>query len=185
MARVIKKYYNIIKLIFRSNIYREKILNNFIMVAKTKVKALNGKHVAIVFVIFGLQLCLFTYLNIRNSCSDDHNYNPDGETFSLSSIVCEKCAIRIQDSLKKYLGIIEVNINLIKKEALIKYEPDVLCRDKIDSLISSMGYNSDNLLADKSAFEKLEDYCKAKEPLETCVQKYNLTDAKSCCGDKK
>lgn len=184
MARVIKKYNNIIKLMYRSKIFREKILNRVNMAAKTKVKALNGKHVAIVFVIFGLQLCLFSYLYFKKSCSDDYNYNPDGETFSLSSLVCEKCAIRIQDSLKKYPGIIEVNIDLIKKEAIIKYEPDVLYRDKIDSLISSMGYNGDNLLADKSAFEKLDDCCKVKEPLETCVQKYNLTDAKSCCGDK-
>jgi len=155
------------------------------MAAKTKVKALNGKHVAIVFVIFGLQLCLYTYLNFRNSCSDDDYYNPDGEAFSLSSIVCEKCAIRIQDSLKKYIGIIELNIDLIKKEAFVKYDPNVLCKDKIDSLISSMGYNADNLLADKSAFDKLEECCKVKEPLETCIQKYNLTDTKSCCGDKK
>lgn len=185
MARVIKKYYNIIKLIFRSNIYREKILNNFNMAAKTKVKALNGKHVAIVFVIFGLQLCLFTYLNIRNSCSDDNDYNPDGEAFSLSSIVCDKCAIRIHDTLKKYIGIIELNIDVIRKEALIKYDPDVLCRDSIVSIISSIGYNADNLLADKYAFDKLEECCKVKEPLETCIQKYNLIDSKSCCGAKK
>jgi copper chaperone CopZ len=155
------------------------------MEVKTKVKALNGKHVAIVFVIFGLQLSFFTYLNFRNSCSDEDDYNPDGDTFSLSSIVCEKCADRIQDSLKNYIGIIESKIDLINKEALVKYDPNVLCKDKIDSFISSLGYNADNLLADKSAFDKLEECCKVKEPLEICIQKYNLTDAKSCCGDKR
>ena len=148
----------------------------------SKIKQLNGKHILIVMIILAFQVVMFSYITKMLTCSDDDIEGPIEETFSLNSIVYEKCAQRIKDTLELYYGIIKTDINVSTKEAKITYDPEVICRVHIDKLISSIGYNADEKMVEIKAFDGLDDCCKVKESLESCISKYKLSENKSCCS---
>jgi len=132
--------------------------------------------------IFFVQVGFLVFLTYMITCNNEESNEPIEETFILSSVICGESAQTIKDTLELYSGIVKADINIITKEAKVLYSPDTICRGHIDKIISSIGYNADNILANKKAFEELKNCCKVTESLEKCMSEFDLTNNKSCCA---
>ena len=79
-----------------------------------------------------------------------------------TSAICEMCKSKIEKALKNTDGVIESNLNVDTKYATVKYNPAKTDEAKIRTAISKVGYDADNVTANKEAFKKLPGCCKKK-----------------------
>ena len=77
-----------------------------------------------------------------------------------TSAVCGMCKDKIEQGLAYEKGIKDVNLNVETKIATVKYNPEKITPDQIRKAISKLGYNADEVLADKTAYDKLPKCCK-------------------------
>lgn len=76
-----------------------------------------------------------------------------------TSAVCGECKDRIEKGLQGQKGVTEASLDQETKVVTVKYSPDKITPDHIRKAISRIGYNADNVLADKAAFDKLPKCC--------------------------
>jgi copper chaperone CopZ len=77
--------------------------------------------------------------------------------------LCEACKIRIESYLKRYDGILGINVNFRKGETTVKYVTDRIDIEQIKTAISNMGYDADDVLANEDAYKRLPITCKKPE----------------------
>jgi copper chaperone CopZ len=77
-----------------------------------------------------------------------------------TSAVCDMCKERIEKGLIFEKGIKDITLDIETKIATVKYKADKTNPETIKSLISKLGYDADEILADKEAYEKLPACCK-------------------------
>jgi periplasmic mercuric ion binding protein len=77
-----------------------------------------------------------------------------------TSAVCGSCKDRIEKGLKSEKGINSVSLDVETKIVTVKFDGTKTDPDKIRDKISKLGYNADNVLADKTAYAKLPACCK-------------------------
>jgi len=77
-----------------------------------------------------------------------------------TSAVCGSCKDRIEKGLKSEKGIVSVSLDLETKIVTVKFEGTKTNPDKIKEKITKLGYDADNLFADKTAYGKLPACCK-------------------------
>jgi periplasmic mercuric ion binding protein len=77
-----------------------------------------------------------------------------------TSAVCGSCKDRIEKGLKSEKGINSVSLDVETKIVTVKFDGTKTDPDKIRDKISKLGYNADNILADKTAYAKLPACCK-------------------------
>jgi copper chaperone len=84
------------------------------------------------------------------------------EVISLSTIQCNNCVRTIEKSLTKVQGIIEVNVNLEKKQAEVIFENTLTNLGAIEKAITDAGYNANEKVRDETAYNKLKKCCKGE-----------------------
>jgi mercuric ion binding protein len=77
-----------------------------------------------------------------------------------TSAVCGMCKDKIEQGLAYEKGIKDVSLDVETKVATVKYNPAKITPEEIRKAISKLGYDADEVLADKSAYEKLPGCCK-------------------------
>jgi periplasmic mercuric ion binding protein len=77
-----------------------------------------------------------------------------------SSVVCGQCKDRVEQGLAYEKGIKDVNVDLDKKTVIVKYNPAKTDPGKIRDAIAKIGYDADDVKADKTAYDKLPPCCK-------------------------
>jgi periplasmic mercuric ion binding protein len=77
-----------------------------------------------------------------------------------TSAVCGMCKDRIEQGLAFEKGIKDVNLDVETKIVTIKYIPSKTTPDEIRKKISKLGYDADDVPADKAAYDKLPKCCK-------------------------
>lgn len=80
-----------------------------------------------------------------------------------SPVWCEMCDATLQKGLKKLPAVQEVLVDLEKQEVTVKYDESKSSLDKIRRAISKLGYDADDVPADKTAYKKLPNCCKKPE----------------------
>lgn len=55
---------------------------------------------------------------------------------------CSACVARVKKTLKKMDGVSEANVNLEKREAEIRYEPEKVSPEKLAKTIDELGYKA-------------------------------------------
>ncbi|ROL61282.1 hypothetical protein D9V86_06585 [Bacteroidetes/Chlorobi group bacterium ChocPot_Mid] len=80
-----------------------------------------------------------------------------------TSAQCDLCKDRIEKNLSKQKGIL--NVNLIVETAMceVKYDSTLTSPDDIRKEITFIGYDADELKANKRAYSKLPKCCKKPE----------------------
>jgi len=101
-----------------------------------------------------MSVLLFTAFN--GFCMPDKNLEIKIKT----SAVCGMCKDRIEQGLAFEKGIKDVSLDVETKIATIKYNPAKINPDEIRKAISKLGYDADEVLADKTAYDKLPKCCK-------------------------
>jgi copper chaperone CopZ len=77
-----------------------------------------------------------------------------------TSAVCSQCKDRIEQGMAYVKGIRDVSLDVDSKIATIKYSKLKTTPEEIRKAISKLGYDADDVPADKAAYEKLPPCCK-------------------------
>lgn len=80
-----------------------------------------------------------------------------------TSAQCEMCKDRIEKNLSKKEGILNVNLIVETAIAEVKYDSTLISLDEIRKEITFIGYDADELKANKRAYSKLPKCCKKPE----------------------
>ncbi len=78
---------------------------------------------------------------------------------SLPTMQCESCQQRIESSLSKVDGIVEVKVDVDHKMGHVVYDPDKLTVKSIEKAIADIGYQANDVPADNKAYNKLPGCC--------------------------
>lgn len=84
-------------------------------------------------------------------------------TIKTPNALCESCKNRIETYLKRYDGILEVNVNFRKAETKVKYITDRINIEEIKAAIANVGYDADDVEASPDAYNRLPKSCKKYE----------------------
>lgn len=77
-----------------------------------------------------------------------------------TSAQCGMCKDRIETALAYEKGIVKSDLNVDTKILTVTYKPLKINPGKIRELVSKIGYDADNVPADKLAYSKLPACCK-------------------------
>ena len=77
-----------------------------------------------------------------------------------TSAVCGMCKDKIEQGLAFEKGIKDVSLDVETKIATITFNPKKTDPDKIREKITKLGYDADDMVADKVAYDKLPVCCK-------------------------
>jgi periplasmic mercuric ion binding protein len=82
-------------------------------------------------------------------------------TISLPTIVCSTCEKNIRKAIFRVEGVKDVDIDLDKKVAEVKFIPLQTNIETIEIAITEAGYDANNRKRNPEAYEKLDECCKA------------------------
>lgn len=77
--------------------------------------------------------------------------------------LCQLCKDRIETYLKRYDGVLEVNVNYRKGETKVKYATDRINIEEIKTAIANDGYDADDVPANEDSYNRLPKSCKKYE----------------------
>lgn len=77
--------------------------------------------------------------------------------------LCISCKERIETYLKRYDGVLEINVNYRKGETKVKYFTDRTDIEQIKTAIANAGYDADDVPASEEAYKRLPKTCKKFE----------------------
>ncbi len=76
---------------------------------------------------------------------------------------CENCKTRIETYLKRYDGVMYVNVNWRRKETTVKFVTDRINIEEIKTAIANAGYDADDVPANEDSYKRLPKTCKKPE----------------------
>lgn len=62
------------------------------------------------------------------------------QRYPIEGMSCASCAAKVQDRLSKLQGVEEVSVNLLNKEAQIRFDPTQVAENDFQDLVSKLGY---------------------------------------------
>lgn len=77
-----------------------------------------------------------------------------------TSAECGECEVRLEDALNYTKGIVFAELDLNTMKLNVKFKPKQITLAEIKAKIASLGYQADELPADKVAFDALPACCK-------------------------
>lgn len=79
---------------------------------------------------------------------------------STPGMYTEECKAKIEQSLFKQYGIVDFKADLKKKNVTVTWLTDRTDIEQIKTMIANVGFNADDVTAEKSAFKRLSPVCK-------------------------
>ena len=77
--------------------------------------------------------------------------------------LCQQDKVRIESYLKRYDGVVGINVNFRRGETTVKYLTDRTDIEQIKTAISNAGYDADDVMANPDAYKRLPKSCKKFE----------------------
>ena len=96
----------------------------------------------------------FTLLNCSVST------NAEEANISLPTIMCGMCETNIVDAFSKTDGVLKVKVDLENKNGKVFFNPQKVSLAQIETQISIAGYQANETMALKEAYNKLPRCCK-------------------------
>jgi copper chaperone CopZ len=82
---------------------------------------------------------------------------------STPTVQCEMCKTKIESYLKRFDGVMNVNVNYKKKETSVKYITDRTNEEVLKTAIANAGYDANEIKATPEAYKALPKCCKKPE----------------------
>jgi mercuric ion binding protein len=82
---------------------------------------------------------------------------------STPTIQCDMCKKRIEDVVRRYDGVTNVNVNVKRKEVTIKYLTDRTNEEILKAAIANAGYDANEISANPEVYKSLPKCCKKTE----------------------
>ncbi|MGZ3923385.1 MAG: heavy-metal-associated domain-containing protein [Flavisolibacter sp.] len=83
---------------------------------------------------------------------------------STPTVQCEMCKKTIEDLLKRYDGVLSVNVKLnkdsTKRETTVKYLTDRVNEETLKAAIANAGYDANEIAANPESYKALPKCCK-------------------------
>lgn len=73
---------------------------------------------------------------------------------------CGECKERIENKLNYTAGVQFAELDVPSKKLTVKYKTKKIKREEILKIVSELGYDADEVKADKKAYEALPECCK-------------------------
>ncbi len=77
-----------------------------------------------------------------------------------TSAQCEMCKETIEKALAYEKGVVSFELNMETKKVSLKYKSKKTSPEKIRKALSEIGYDADDVMANKKAYSKLPNCCK-------------------------
>jgi copper chaperone CopZ len=77
-----------------------------------------------------------------------------------TSAECAECEIRLEEALNYTKGIVFAELDLVTMKLNVKFKPKQITLEEIKVKIASLGYQADDIPADKIAYDALPACCK-------------------------
>ncbi len=77
-----------------------------------------------------------------------------------TSAQCEMCKEAIEKALAYEKGVVSSDLNMETKKVSVQYKSKKTCPEKIRKALSEIGYDADDVMANKKAYSKLPNCCK-------------------------
>ena len=87
----------------------------------------------------------------------------DKEVTFKSSINCDMCKAKIEKDLPLTKGVKKVIVDVDKKEITVTYNAEKTTEAKLKTAISKIGYDADDIIADKKAHDHLAKCCQKSQ----------------------
>ncbi len=84
-------------------------------------------------------------------------------TIKTPNALCVDCKTRIEAYVKRYDGVLDVNVNYRKGETKVKYLTDRTDIEQIKTAIANCGYDADDVPAAEDIYNRLPKSCKKYE----------------------
>jgi len=147
-----------------------------------KMKSMQARTKLLISIAIMLIVTSFASIALTYSAN-----NVKTETIKLNSIVCNQCVDRLNKVIGSIDGVSNIDISLAEKQAVVTFDESKTSLEKIENAITSAGYNANDKLANKDAFDNLPECCKMKEH-SGCkgMDNMNMDESKeqSGCKDK-
>jgi copper chaperone CopZ len=82
---------------------------------------------------------------------------------STPTVQCDMCKKKIETYLKRYDGVQTINVNVKKKETMVKYITDRINEEEIKTAIANAGYDAGDVTANPDSYKMLPKCCKKPE----------------------
>jgi len=76
-----------------------------------------------------------------------------------SSVQCKQCKERIENKLSFAKGVIAVKVDIKQNEVMIIFNSEKTSTENLKKELTKIGYDADELPADKKAYDKLPKCC--------------------------
>lgn len=111
-----------------------------------------------------LSLVVFCYVAVSASAQQKAVVTTK---ISTPTVQCEMCKKTIEDLLKRYDGVLSVNVKLnkdsTKRETVVKYLTDRINEETLKAAIANAGYDANEIAANPESYKALPKCCKKPE----------------------
>jgi periplasmic mercuric ion binding protein len=108
-----------------------------------------------------LSLVAFCFIAIASSAQQK---TVEIAKISTPTVQCDMCKKTIEDLLKRYDGVLSVNVKLnkdsTKRETTVKYLTDRINEETIKAAIANAGYDANEIAANPESYKALPKCCK-------------------------
>jgi|ERR1051325_2515030 copper chaperone CopZ len=80
-----------------------------------------------------------------------------------TSAQCESCKKRLEGKMAFEKGVKKVSLDVETKVLSVTYDPKKTSPEKLKTAVTKIGYDADEMQADKKAYDKLPKCCKKEE----------------------
>lgn len=92
--------------------------------------------------------------------SNMDSQNKEHAMIDLPTMQCNTCKKNIEEAVSKVSGVMDISVDKNKKVAHINFDKTKTDLGKIESAITSAGYDANDKKRDMKAYENLDDCCK-------------------------
>jgi periplasmic mercuric ion binding protein len=111
-----------------------------------------------------LSLVAFCFITIAASAQQKAMLTTKIKT---PTVQCDMCKKTIEDLLKRYDGVLSVNVKLnkdsTKRETIVKYLTDRVNEETLKAAIANAGYDANEIAANPESYKALPKCCKKPE----------------------
>ena len=104
-------------------------------------------------------ILILVFIGSTNLFAQKHTQSISIQT----SAQCEMCKTTIEKALAYEKGVVSSELNMETKEVSVKYKSKKTSPEKIRKALTEIGYDADDLTANKKAYSKLPNCCKKPE----------------------
>jgi copper chaperone CopZ len=106
-----------------------------------------------------LMFLFLALLSLQNLAAQESKSKKAQKATIMTSSECGNCKERIEGKLNYTKGIVFSELNYDSKELVVKFKPNVISLEQIKKIVSELGYDADEIKADKKAQNKLPLCC--------------------------